>query len=367
MKRLARALPSKPQMPDGVSQPKVATPAFIPPYPPSWLNRLIDWIDRRPGPAWLSYLMAVVVLEAIFLLASILGGDDAVAVFGEGAFVFGFYPVYFLALMHYLDGQARSTLEAFRPALTGGDADIDRIRYELTTIPARGAWVASILAAPLAYVFIFAPAGPELLTPRRLPLEALAFVITLFTIAAFFVLAYHTVRQLRYVSRLHAQARSVNLLQPQPAYAFSRLTSRTAIGVIAFLYLDFLVNPPTRGVALPYFTFTGVALLLMLAAFLLPLLGMHQRLAREKARLLAEVNAGVELAYRGLQKQVESKSYDQVDSLEKALSGFLRMREVIGRLSTWPWQPETLRGMLAAVVLPMVLWLIQFGLQRWLG
>jgi hypothetical protein len=190
---------------------------------------------------------------------------------------------------------------------------------------------------------------------------------TFLTVASFFILAFHTIRQLRRVSQLHAAARAINLLQPGPTYAFSRLTSRTAIGVLAFLYFDFLVNPPTEGVWLPYFTFTGVALVLMAAAFLLPLLGMHRRLSSEKARLEGEVNQGMESVYRDLQQRVRSKSYAQVDSLEKALSGFVRMREVIAKLSTWPWQPETLRGVLAAVGLPIIIWLVQFGLQRLLG
>jgi hypothetical protein len=137
--------------------------------------------------------------------------------------------------------------------------------------------------------------------------------------------------------------------------------------VLAFLYFDFLVNPPTPGVALPYFTLLGAALALMVAAFLLPLLGMHGRLVAEKARPEVEVNQGMETAYEELQKQVRNKTYTHVDELEKALSGMVRMREVIARLSTWPWQPETLRGVLAAVGLPIVIWLIQYGLQRFLG
>ena len=28
------------------------------PYPPSWVDRLMAWIDRLPGPPWLFYLAA---------------------------------------------------------------------------------------------------------------------------------------------------------------------------------------------------------------------------------------------------------------------------------------------------------------------
>jgi hypothetical protein len=339
---------------------------FIPPYPPSWVNRLIEWIDASPGPAWAYYGAAVVVLGVILKVGQ-WTGEGAVAASRNDPIVFAFYPVYFVALMHYLDRQARSALEAFRPALGADEAEVSRIRYELTSVPARGAWIAAALAIPLGLAFIV-PAEVDPLSPKVLPFEVLAVIFTTLTIAAFFVLGYHTIRQLRNVSRLHTEARSINLLQPQPTYAFSRLTARTAIGVVAFLYIDFLVNPPANAaVALPYFAFTGGGLLLMGAAFIVPLLGMHRRLASEKVRLETEASQAIETVYRELQRQAGSQSFKNVDDLDKALSSLLRMRDVIGRLSTWPWQPETLRGMLAAVVLPIAIWLIQFGLQRILG
>ena len=341
--------------------------AFVPPYPPSWVNRLIDWIDRRPWPAWVSYAAGVVLLGTVLKLAQWLAGDAPMrAAFGPEALIFSFYPVYFVALLHYLDRQAKPALETFRPALGASQAEYALIEYELTTVPARGAWIATAFGIPLGFLFIF-PGGAGSSPLQTLPLEGLAVLYTIFTTGSFFVLAFHTIRQLRRVSQLHAAARTINLLQPRPTYAFSRLTSRTAIGVLAFLYFDFLINPPTEGVWLPYVTFTGAAVILMAAAFPLPLLGMHQRLTREKAKLEAEVNQSVESSYRELQRLVRSRSYARVGDLEKALSSSVMMRGVVARLSTWPWQPETFRGVLATVFLPVFIWLVQFSLQRLLG
>ncbi len=334
---------------------------FVPSYAPSWLNRLIDWIERRRGPVWVYYLAGVALLGLAMAAAQSLLGS-----FQPETLIFAFYPVYLVALTHYLDGQARSSLERFRPALAANDTEYARIEYELTTVPARGAWIVTGLAIPLGFLFILS-GKPDPFSLEVLRADLVAIVYTAFNLAAFFVLAYRTIRQLRRVSQLHATAPTINLLQPRPTYAFSRLTSRTALGVVFFLYVDFLINPPTAGASLPYFALAGAALALMGAAFLLPLLGMHQRLVVEKARLEAEVNQGVEIAYRQMQEKVTSRSYAQVDQLEKALSGLLRMREVVTKLSTWPWQPETLRGLVAAVALPIAVWLIQFGLQRLLG
>jgi len=343
-----------------------AAPAFIPPYPPSWLNRLIDWVDRRRGPLWIYYVAGIGLMALVLGLGDVITLGSLQVTTGTGALLYAVYPVYFVALMHYLDRQATQALGRFRPALDVRDDEYARLAYRLTTVPATGAWIATALGIPLAVVFGLS--GETLpLSPARLPIVVLSVVFTEFTIACFLILGFHTIRQLRQVSELHRAAATINLLQPRPTYAFSRLTSRTAIGVLAFLYFDFLVNPPTPGVALPYFVFTAAAVLLMSAAFLWPLLGMHQRLAAEKVRLESEVNQGVETVYQDLQRQAKRKTYKNVDELDKALAGFLRMRDVVARLSTWPWQPETLRGVLAAVGLPILIWLIQYGLQRWIG
>ena len=338
----------------------------VAPYAPSWLNRLIDWIDRQPGPAWVYYAASVLLLGVLSWLTQRLAAEVSPETFDPQSLVFALYPAYILGLTHYLDRQALSSLEAFRPALEVGEADFARIQYELTTVPATGAWIATSLAVPLTYAFIVAP-QPADLSAQAIPGEVLAFLMTAFTTATFLILVLHSIRQLRKVSELHAAASNINLLQPRPTYAFSRLTSRSTLGVLLFLYLDFIINPPVGGSAGPYFVLLAVTLVVEAGAFLLPLLGMHQRLTREKAQLEAEVNSSVELAYRAFQQEVRSERFDRLNELDKALSGLLRMREVIGKLSTWPRQPETLRWMLAAIILPLALRLAQSALEGLLG
>jgi hypothetical protein len=42
-------------------------------------------------------------------------------------------------------------------------------------------------------------------------------------------------------------------------------------------------------------------------------------------------------------------------------------QSVLERIPTWPWQPETVRPMVTALALPMVLWVTQYALQYLLG
>jgi hypothetical protein len=49
--------------------PKATSPSFVQPYSPGWLDRLIDWADRLPGPSWLAYLIAAAFLALLLSVA----------------------------------------------------------------------------------------------------------------------------------------------------------------------------------------------------------------------------------------------------------------------------------------------------------
>jgi hypothetical protein len=40
---------------------------------------------------------------------------------------------------------------------------------------------------------------------------------------------------------------------------------------------------------------------------------------------------------------------------------------MLNAISTWPWQPETLRFLVTALLLPLLLWILQYVLQLVLG
>jgi len=53
--------------------------------------------------------------------------------------------------------------------------------------------------------------------------------------------------------------------------------------------------------------------------------------------------------------------------LHKVLGALQAETSDLTKVPTWPWAPGTLRNLIGAVLLPMVLWLTQYGLQRLLG
>jgi hypothetical protein len=90
-------------------------------------------------------------------------------------------------------------------------------------------------------------------------------------------------------------------------------------------------------------------------------------LVEEKERLLGEAALRFEAAIAGLHQRMDSGKLEGMTDLNMAIASLELEQNALNRIPTWPWQPETVRWLVTALVLPLGLWIIQFVLQRVLG
>lgn len=341
------------------------------PYQPSWIHRFIDWVERLPGPSWLFYLA---LWLAIFLLANAakwLDGSQPLGAIKPLSTVGASDGVYFLALMHYLKGAAGAALRTFRPALAVSENEYNRLYYRLTTLPARGALLASGIGAAVAILTVLLnPTMPGPYYASSLLATVLGSGITVFTFTVTAALVYQTIHQLTMVSRVHATVMRINLFQPDPLYAFSGLTARTAMGYLlladtaVLVMLEFMREEAIDSMALGIMVFM---MLLAAVAFVLPLLGIHRRMVEEKERLESEANRRLEAAIAELHRRVDAMHLTDMSELTSAIESLEIETNLLAKIPTWPWQPGTLRVAISPVLLPVAVWLIQRFLERFGG
>jgi len=368
------------------SAPAAEQPAFTPPYPPSWYDRLARQIDRLPGPSWLAYLLlglaGVFVLTGVQMLAGTYHPGKYLALH----LFLGSQFAYLLGLMRLLDRSAAAALETFRPVLdlprrsrevpADKGSSLEELRYRLTTLPpwpTLWASLAGVLVGLVAPLLVFRIPGT---TAHSLaaafawgrmstsPGAMAAFLIQMaFSEAVAGVFIYHSIHQLREISRIYLTFARLNLYRLQPLYAFSVPAALTSGGLILYNYAWFAVAPEFLtqpiSIALGVFFATVAAVI-----FAWPLLGIHRRLVAEKRGALAESARRFEAAVTELHQRVDKKALTKMDDLNKALSSLEIERAALQRIPTWPWEAGTLRGVAATLVLPLVIWLIQYILQR---
>ena len=339
--------------------------ALIPPYPPSWFDQVMALIDRLPGPYGLWYAVFALVVFALITLGRALGGLPA---FGGdlGQRAIGSFMTAFPAfLTHNLNRIARRAFTTFEPALRS-PAEASDLRYRLITAPAVPSLAFSLGAAVYAVFLILAipQMSPFLDTMYGPQWAAMVFGALSYFVNSHF--AYRAVYQLRRVGRIYEGHALVRLGDLAPHFALSVFTSRAAIAAI-LVVTGYTIGVVQIGSVTLSLIVVIPNLLLAATAFVLPLVGAHESLEAERARARRTASLRMETAVAKLHTLVEGGQFAAVPPVKDAITALDIELNRLAHIPTWPWTPGTLRGVLAAIFLPVVIWLVQYGLQRLLG
>ena len=339
----------------------------MPPYPPSFIDRFMRFIQRLPIPCWLTYLLLFILGSAINHAVAWIDGPLPVFTFNRLLLVFPLWQWGTLAAVTYLNTTSETILPSFRELLEIDDDTLEKLKYQFTTLPTQGVilsggmWIfAYLMLTYLSYDAIYVGYGYGNI------FKVFIFLEGLISYSTGSVIYYQSIRQLWLVSRAVKMIKRFNLFRLGPVYAFSRLTSQTGISWMFLLGLTLLLFPLdlAKGLTL---IILGIQVAIALAAFLLPLRFVYYHLVLEKRRLLGELNLQIEATVRRLHHSLDKEEVDGASQVGNALMGLNSEREILMNISTWPWLTGTLTAFLSAVFLPIVLLLIQIVIQKWLG
>jgi uncharacterized membrane protein len=342
----------------------------------SWIDTLAGIVDSVPAPRWAVYTAVSLVIALVEHVA--FWADDRVPFPDiEPSLVIGSaLPAVILWSMQVLNGVALRALRNLRPALELSTADQDALAADLLRTPA----TTSMLLVPVG---VLVGTASVLTSPEAWGLGetgalswAASIAIAIGTVVLTFGFLDHVVHQLRVVDRVHRRSVRVDLFNLEPLYAFSSLTSRTGIVLLAIevLAIGGLTLTSAGLVGLSAGGMVGlssgdiVVTLVMfgvaIACFVVPLLGLHERIGEEKDRRLTEANGTLAQVLAEVQRRVAQGDMDGAGRLNDTVAAASAGLLAVSRVSTWPWRPETLRGFVSAVLLPIVLWLIFELLRR---
>ncbi len=328
-----------------------------------WVDRLFGLPLRLPGvPAiwWVALLVLMTLVPASLLWAA---DTQPVGAIDSRLWVPALLAAYGVALKNVLDGTARHAFREFLPAL-GAEYNPVELESALVTVPDRVAIPAVAIVEVIITIGYFSdPNEAAHILSRPFVEQTIVLLTNWLSIAVIGVLLISIFRQLTAVSRLHRLA-VVDLFDPGPAHAFARLTSATAIGIVLFTAVV-LADPAAASDTIFFGLQAGVLLLIAATAFGLPLRGMHGRLAAEKASLLRAVSGRIKLTTGRVHAAVDADDRLAGAGLHDNLASLIAERDLIAKLSPWPWSAGTIRGLGSALVVPIVVWAITRALERY--
>jgi hypothetical protein len=342
----------------------------IKPFKSSWIDRFTAWIQRLPGSrlGYYSGFVGIIFLVQVILLwlegADVIGALHPVQIFLSIAIPF------ILAVIPYFNDRALSALETIMPALSATEEQFQNLTYRISNLPAVPTIVVSVLA--LLYVFIaeFIGGGTYQIYaledyPISMGISRILYLICWWCFAAF---CYHTIHQMRMINFIYTRHTQIDLFNMEPLYGFSNLTALKA-GSLVILPIGFLyLNPKTLNINDPIvLIFYLIISFIGFLTFLLPQLGIHRLQTEEQERLLNEINQRYKATMLAIHKLVDMEKYDEISSLDSTLRTLDAERKTVKSFSTWPWQPETIRWLFSAMILPLIMWIAQYFLGQWFG
>jgi len=335
----------------------------------SWINHLSSWIDKLPGMT-LYYYFGLALL--LLLIQSLGVWIDGVVPWGTilPPHIFLSAAIAFiLGIIPYFDRKALLAFEKFLPISILDEEKRSEMRRKLTTLSAWRTISASLILLVVVYLLELVGSGSyriEILEdyPVSMGISRTVYFLCWWCYGVFI---YHTIHQLSLFNHIYTKHTRINIFRMKPLYGFSDLTALTAGSLILLPYGFLLVNPEVTLsdpiVLGMYAVFTLVAII----TFLLPQLGIHRLQQDERDRLLDDVYQRYDFVWSELHTALDQKDYESLPKLNTACSMIEQEVATIKSISTWPWQPETVRWLFTALVLPMLMWLAQYILGRYLS
>lgn len=328
---------------------------FTPPFPPSWIDRFIDWIGKFPGPEWFFYIATLLALGFVINAAFWMDGSLPFGSIHLLITSFAVFIVYAIWLYKHLTFVGSQALKKYLPLLKVDNGEVAQIEYRLAKLPRWIGRLIFLLGSIYAVVDLLGEAAPygDIVPRTALPYIG-DVVVSSFMISTLFSLIFRSIRQLQMVRELHAQAANINLLKLEPAHAFSSLSSHTAIGLTLILVFAFLLDPASFDTGMSILS-TAVILIVAVAIFILPVIGIRDNLEEEKSRTLNNINDLLQATIEDFHNKVENEDYRNVPAMKEAINTLIQERDLFTRISTWPWNLRTLRSFASTMLLPIFL------------
>jgi hypothetical protein len=316
-----------------------------------WTQRFTEALPV--APAWGGLLLAFAHFSFGVGYAYLARGPDGVlsslGAFPVFAALVGFAP----AASVYSRRATRACLRDLRPALDVSDSRFAELVDEVTRWDTSWARFVGLISAAGTFVIVLnEPAVVE-----RYPLGHPMLPLVLWMNLAAIWLSSRTLAQEMIVSRRFARLGRdhalVDLLHQRPLAPFARRGVQGAlVAILSISIFSLLFVSGSAGDAVPFTQLLVVTLAAI--AFVLPVLGVHRRLADQKLERLTRL-AG---AIRDAEEPVIGGRPGETSAEAAHLQVLLALREQVDRAREWPWDVPTLVRFALYVAI---------GLGSWLG
>jgi hypothetical protein len=177
---------------------------------------------------------------------------------------------------------------------------------------------------------------------------------------------FRAVRQAVILRRFLGQV-EVNIFNPAPLYALSRYASQSSLALLLLNYTLILLSLPAFLFTTDGYIESAVFIISALTLFFAPFGSIYRRMREEKDRLLSELGENLNVGVGRVLRDVRRENYSDLNKKRNSISTLKDSWEIVRKISTWPWEPESVRNLLLPLLIPVIAFLVQRYLGSLLG
>jgi predicted permease len=332
-------------------------PAKRTPRPtPAWLFRFFDFLRRIPFPLGLLALLIFIGGGIAMHLEAWRLGLVPRGQINSYLATISLYNVGYLGAWMWLDSRARVALTAFFRYQGKSQAQVDAAFNDFVSVRPVLAEIMLIGGSIMGYLTMLQFREFQPLIGKVFPLWDLVSWVPVsgFTI----LMLFRTLRQAFLMTR-YFEDLDLDIFNPAPVYAVSRYSSQASVTLLVINYALLYASVPDLLLSRYAFVFHGLIMGVSLIYFFVPLASINQRMRAAKSALLAELGGDIKRVYQHVHSGVTRQRFAQVNSLRTSVGALKDELEIVQKIPTWPWQPDTLRNLLTPLLLPIVIYLSQ--------
>jgi ABC-type multidrug transport system fused ATPase/permease subunit len=332
---------------------------------PRWLLRFFQIIDRIPIPGWLLAVLLIVASTAVHHLVAWQQGYVESGQFDFSLSTHGFYFVFVPYTWIVLARRAAQDLRSFFSESGKGEEEIHEIIANFNSLPEFTSAIILVVGGLNGY-FNYRYLGIQAipLSEVVLPLvSALTWIIS--AILGYMVIA-RMIRQASLMQDFYNEI-EVDLFKPDRIYALSRYGAFTSTVLLLLFYVLAIIS-------FPNFIFTPIGAITQLLIFLtivllffIPLTKINRRMRQAKEEMLNRTNENLRDLNDQIHIAAQKREYAALTDFQGPLNTLQDLKEMIKAIPTWPWQPQTLRNLAAPLLFPVLVYLVQVFLDRFMG
>jgi hypothetical protein len=335
---------------------------------PGLISRFTRWVGSLTLSPWIFYpsILAIwVSLEILgYSLAGALPAGSWTALSILRSVQGGIMSVSILTFSFYLNQEIGEAADASRGISGLSDTQFARTKHGLVTTPL---W--QELLVGLTFGIISIQAGMFDLGVEKLSLPLALYLLDWFlTASIIFSFAFRVISLIFLIGRFYAGPIQPDLFNLPPLRELSSTVGKAGLFLLLLWYISVPINMSEFVLESPTALSSVVVIALIpLAAFLIPQALLNRRIAREKTRLIVSVSSQLKSAFNRLEEEFDAQNLDEMDHLKAGIEALVTQRKFIEGIPTWPWRLGTFRLTVTAVFFPILVWLIQQILNRFIA